>query len=124
MAKLYNFKRLIDKYSQTFTLITEEKGGSYVGGKYVKGDDTAVTMTGAIVPVSNSKIYQSGGLLTSKDRQLFMKSPIPNPLPKSKIRYKGNTYSIEQETDFGEYADAYIYVLKWVEKLSDRFQDN
>ena len=121
MAKLYNFKRLIDKYSQTFTLITEDTEGSYVGGKYVKGRESSAAMTGAIVPVSDSKVYQSGGTLTSKDRQLFMKSPITNPLPKSKVQYKGNTYSIEQGTVFEDYADAHVYVLKWVEKLSDRF---
>ena len=118
MSKLYNFKRLIEKYSVDFTLVSISEG-SYVGGKYVEGIKTETQCRGAIVPISDSKIYQSGGALTIKDRQLFMKSPIEQSLTNSKIRYKGNVYKIEHETNHEDYADAYIYTLKWVEKLSD-----
>lgn len=113
MAKLYNFNRLIDKYSVDFTLLSTSKGG-YVGGKYVSGEETATAYRGAIVPVSDSKIYQSGGTLTTKDRQLFMRTPIAQALTNAKVRFKNNEYNIEQVTDFDDYADAYIYLLKWV----------
>lgn len=118
MAKLYNFDRLIDKYSVDFTLITIS-GGSYVGGKYVGSTETETLCRGAIDPISDSKIYQSGGVLTTKDRQLYMRTPIEKSLTDSKIRFKGNVYKIEQDTNYDDYANAYIYMLKWVEKLSD-----
>lgn len=113
MGKLYDFKRLIDKYSVEFTLVSSATG-SYVNGKYVSGEETTSTQHGAIVPVSNNKLYQSGGAITTKDRQLIMKSPISNALTNCKVRYLGNEYNIEQETDYTEYADAHIYLLKWV----------
>lgn len=118
MPKLYNFKRLIEKYSVDFTLVSISEG-SYVGGKYVEGVKTETQCRGAVEPISDSKIYQSGGALTTKDRRLFMKNPIEQSLTNSKVIHKGNVYKIEQEANYEDYADAYIYTLKWVEKLSD-----
>lgn len=117
MPKLYDFKRLITKYSVPFTLISTSEG-AYVDGKYVEGTRTETALTGAIVPYSDSKIYQSGGFLTQKDRELYMKTPITAPLKAAKVSYKGDIYNIESNRDYGDYADAYIYSLKWVEHLS------
>lgn len=118
MAKLYNFDRLIDKYSVDFTLVTAAEG-TYVGGDYVAGEAAETACRGAIVPMSDSKIYNSGGAYTKKDRQLYMRTPIPYSLKTTKARYKGDLYNIEQATDFDDYANAYIYVMKWVSAVSD-----
>ncbi len=121
MAKLYNFNRLIAKYSAQcapITLVTASEGG-YVGGKYVRGGEVETAIVGAVVPFSDGKIYQSGGALTTKDRQLYMQSPITNPLTGAKVKYKGNLYNIEQDTNYEDYADAYVYSLKWVKALSE-----
>lgn len=118
MAKLYDFKRLITKYSVNFTLVTLSEGG-FVNGKYVEGAATETALSGAIVPMADGKIYQSGGTYTVKDRQLYMKTKIEQSLTNAKVRYKGNEYSIEQETDYDDYADAYIYALKWVGAFKD-----
>lgn len=116
MAKLYNFTRLINKYSNTFELITESDG-VYVNGVWQAGLSTIKPMRGAIIPMSDGKIYQSGGTLTKSDRNLYTIEPIPNPLNNQKVRYKGKTYSVEEETDYSDYADAYVYVLKRVESF-------
>lgn len=114
--KLYSFDNLINKYSVNFTFTTYSEG-SYVGGKYVEGEATEVACRGAIVPYADSKIYQSGGTITKKDRQLIMRTVIPFSLKGAKVRYKGDEYSIEQSTDFDDYADVYIYALKWVSRF-------
>lgn len=114
MSKLYNFERLIQKYSVDFIIETEGEGGQYIGGKYVPAEAASLQCRGAIVPMSESKVYQSGGTYTAKDRQLFMRQPIRSALTKAKVIYKGNRYNIEQETNFEDYANAYIYLLKWV----------
>lgn len=118
MGKLYNFDRLIDKYSVDFTLVSTAEGG-FVDGKYVAGEATETPCRGAIVPMSERKIYQSGGSYTDKDKQLYMRTAIPAPLKLTKVRYKNNNYNIEQVTDYDDYADAYIYTLKWVGAVSD-----
>lgn len=111
--KLYNFDRLIGKYSVNFTLITTTEG-TYVSGKYVEGKQTETACRGAIVPISDSKVYQSGGMLTAKDRRLYMKTQIDKSLTGAKVKFKGDIYKIEQETNYDDYADAYVYTLKWV----------
>lgn len=110
---LYNFDRLIDKYSGDFTLVSETEG-NYIGGKYISGETTEITLRGAIVPIADNKVYQSGGTYTTKDRELYMRTPIDKPLETVKVRYKNNEYKIEQVKDFSDYANAYIYLLKWV----------
>lgn len=116
--KLYNFDRLIDKYSVDFMLITASEGG-YVSGRYVEGERTETAYRGAIFPISDGKVYQSGGTYTTKDRQLIMRTPIEKPLTNAKVVFKGNEYSIERSKDFGDYANVYNYDMKWVSAVSD-----
>lgn len=113
MPKLYDFKRLIKKYSADFVIRTESEG-SYVDGKWIAGTPSETPMRGAIVPFKEIKIYQSGGHLSSEDRQLYTIAPIANALRNGSVLYKGRTYKIEESTDYSEYADVHIYTLKWV----------
>lgn len=113
MGKLYNFVRLINKYSNTVELITSTEG-KYIDGKWQDGFTTITNIRGAVIPLPESKIYHSGGTLSKTDRQFISTIPIMKPLENVKITYKDKTYSVEEDTDYGDYADAYIYVLKWV----------
>ena len=116
MAKLYNFVRLIAKYSVEYTVTIKAKG-SYVDGKYQQGVPTESTERGAIVPLAQRKIYQSGGAYTTNDRQLYRTTPITDALEDVTVKYKGNTYNVEEETDYSDYGDVYVYLLKWVSKF-------
>ncbi len=113
MSKLYNFTRLIDKYSCVFTLITKNEG-TYEGGLYVDGEPATQEMTGAIVPMSSKKIYSSGGTYTAQDKQLFMHAEIPAALLGSQVKYKNCLYNIEEDADYSDFADVWEYVLKRV----------
>lgn len=113
MSKLYNFTRLVNKYSNPFEVIYQQEG-SYIGGKYVAGGELKEPAMGAIIPMSERKIYGSGGTYTTKDRQLIMLESIKRPLKEVKVRYKGCEYSVEQETDYTDYSDVNVYWLKWV----------
>lgn len=111
--KLYNFARLIRKYSVPFTLQKTAKG-DFVGGKYVEGVLSEEQLRGAIVPLGERKIYSSGGTYTTQDRQLYMSTPLASSLESLKVVYDGDVYSVEEDKDYGAYADAYVYLLKWV----------
>lgn len=113
--KLYNFTQLIQKYSVPFSLHHTEKGG-YVSGKYQPGTETVTEMMGAIVPISQRKIYDSGGTYTEQDRELYLLKPLEGPLSEFQVVYKGNTYAVETGRNFEEYADAVIYTLKYQSK--------
>lgn len=110
--KLYNFRRLIKKYSVTFCL--HKSQGSYVAGKWEQGGEIVKEMQGAIVPMSDHKIYQSGGTYTAGDCELYLSTPLQGSLSDFTVVYKGNTYTIEQSRNFEDYADAGVYNLKRV----------
>lgn len=112
--KLYNFARLINKYSTSFHFLVKTDGHFDERGRWVEGEPVMQDATGAIIPMADSKVRQSGGQYTTKDRELYMLRPIPRALMQSNVCYKGNLYSIEQETNYEDYADVVVYVLKWV----------
>ena len=109
--KLYNFSRLIIKYSTEFTLVAPSEG-EYDGGIYVYGEPEAQVLTGAIIPMPQRKVYQPGGNYTSEDKELYMLTRIAKPLLGGKVLYQGDTYSIEEETDYSDFSDIYHYVLR------------
>lgn len=113
--KLYNFARLINKYSVTFCLHRIQ--GAFVGGKWEQGGETVQEMRGAIVPMSDRKAYSSGGTYTTKDRELYLLSPLEAPLSALRVVYKGNTYNVEEGRIYEDYADVAVYTLKWVSSM-------
>ena len=116
--KLYNFDRLIDKYSSEFKLI--KKTGQYVSGEWQE-TETEETVSGAILPVSTSDVYSSGGTLSTSDRYLYRKSPIVEPkegqsmdeaLKLIEIVKDNKRYKISQNQDHSDFGDVYVYILK------------
>ena len=112
--KLYNFTRLIRKYSTTFCL--HRKQGGYVSGKWEDGDTIVKEMRGAIVPLSERKVYSSGGAYTTQDRELYLTKALEAPLRALTVVWDGNTYTVEEGRNFEVYADVAVYTLKWVSK--------
>ena len=110
---LYDFTRLIQKYSVPFILVVS-KEGRYESGQWIPGETVEREMYGAIIPMSQNKIYQSGGTYTAQDRELYLPYPIPEPLDKLKVMHRGITYKVESMTDYSLYADAAHYNLKVV----------
>lgn len=111
--KLYNFTRLIKKYSCDFSVITSTEG-KYKGGLWIPGETVTTCLRGAIVSLPEKKLYQPGGNYTTNDRQLYMFERIPQALKDGKVLYKGAYYSIEEETEYSEFCDAFIYLLRSV----------
>lgn len=119
--KLYNFYCLIEQHSVTFTF-RQPQEGHYDAGKWVAGEPIERELRGAIIPMSERKIYSSGGTYTTKDRQLYLLKPLEGALKGAEVVYKQNVYSVEESTDYSDYADVAVYTLRWVSAL-DRKQE-
>lgn len=113
MNEWYDFTDLINRHSLPFELVSHS-GGSYVGGVWQNASETVSVRSGAIIPLAERKIYQSGGTYTTKDKHLYMTTPIESALKETQVRYKGNVYDIEEDKDYSDYSAAFIYVLRWV----------
>lgn len=117
MAKLYNFTRLVNKYSNKLLLKTIA-GSGYIDGHYVEGIEMQTNIKGAVVPYSTSKIYQSGGNIKTSDMQLYTLEPLDIHLDNTRIVYKNKTYKVEEDTDYTMFSDVHIYRLIYVENLT------
>lgn len=116
-----DFSRIIEKYSTDFTII-EFSEGNYEDGEYVKGNEIRNPKKGAIFPMSQRKIYNSGGNYKTQDKQLYTTQYISLETEKF-ILHNKRKYKIEEDTDYSDFADIYIYILKRVDSF-DRTEKN
>jgi len=111
MAKLYNFARLVGKYSVPCQHVARQPGGYDEDGIWHEPQDVTVDTKAAILPVPERTLYESGGRYTTADRLIISLEQYPM---QSHIVYKGQKYRIEETADYTEYADFYQYLAKWV----------
>lgn len=123
MGLLYDFTRLIEKYSVSCQLIRESGSGSYVGGNWIPDPvKPSETVEGALIPMKDQKIYQSGGTYTQNDREFITVTAIPLE-PAAYVIFQGIKYHVESENDYSIYAGFHDYNLKRVEAF-DRAETN
>lgn len=111
---MFNFYNLITKYGVWFECINAK--GGYVDGEWQSGQKSVTPCFGAIVSLPESKLYQSGGTLTTQDRNLYMVEPLPVSWKDCTVRHGGNEYRVEADSANGNetFTGVYSYVLKWV----------
>lgn len=119
MAQYFNFQRLINKYKNTFEVITRVAGYYDDEGDWVDGEICKVTLEGAIIGVTERQILRSEGTLTEKDKMLFMLTPIDDKLHGAKVVFKGNIYDATTYVDHAEFTGVYPYTLKYISAFDD-----
>lgn len=113
--KYFNFDSLIDKYSVDFTVVSKSSGYYDDMGDYQQGTITEATKRGAIIGISDTKIYRSEGMLTAQDRELYMKESLGCDFDKAHVAYNGIKYKVEsQPNNNSEFTGVYAYTLKYV----------
>ncbi len=113
--RYYNFDRLIDKYSSDFELLPEECSSYDSKGDLIKRKLPPVKMRGAIIGLSENKVYRSDGVLTARDKHLYTKESLGD-ITGVKVIYGGDLYSVEEEPSVGNspFTGAFCYVLKFI----------
>lgn len=111
----FHFKRLIDKYSVLFVL-RQSGGGHYdLSGDWVMDEPTETEMRGAIIGISEYKVYRSDGYLTMMDKELYMEEPLSCNQNLATVLYEGNKYKVESHpNDNHAFTGVYRYTLKHV----------
>lgn len=112
--KYFNFDALIDKYSVDFTVISTGDGHYDDMGEWVTGTEKTTQKRGAIIGISDTKMYRSEGMLTAKDRELYMRESL-GAYDNTHVMYNGNKYKVESmPNDNHEFSGVYAYTLKYV----------
>lgn len=123
MGLLFDFSRLIGKYSVECQLIRESGGGQYAGGNWVpEPAGPPEPVSGALIPMTDRKIYQSGGTYTEQDREFITETVIPLE-PAAYIVHRAIRYHVESENDYSGYAGFHDYNLKRVSAI-DRTKEH
>ena len=122
--KYFNLDSLIDKYSVDFTVISTSEGSYNDLGDWVSGSTIEIPKRGAIIGMSDTKMYRSEGMLTAKDKQLFMKESLGCDFDKAHVAYNGIKYKVEsQPNDNSQYTGVYCYTLKYVSAFGGGVND-
>lgn len=113
--RYFDFDSLIDKYTVDFTVLNAGEGSYDDKGDWVVSGSEEEQKQGAIIGISENKIYRSDGVLTEKDKQLYTKESLGR-IDKAHVVYDGNKYKVEQEPSEGnaQFTGVFSYVLKWV----------
>lgn len=106
---IFNFERLIRKYGVQGASIEVAGESGWVDGEYVEQPPQQVPLQCAIVPMATRTVYDSGGRYTTADRTMYTQQQLPL---QSIVTYRDATYSVEEISDYTEYADFYTYQLK------------
>lgn len=112
MGILYNFSRLIKKYSVDCE-IRINAPGHWKAGKWVEGKPAIRPYRCAIVPMTERRINNSGGDYKAGDCEIITLEPLVLDTD-TFILYKDKKYKVEQSSDYSDYADFCNYVGKRV----------
>lgn len=109
---LYNFTRLIKKYSTDVTFILGSTEGYWNDdGEFVSGEPVTEDRNCAVIPFDMRTIAQLGGVVTQSDRQVYSITPFKHD---DKFEHQGMKYKIDTSIDFTPFGDFYRYVAKGV----------
>ena len=111
---MFNFKRLVKKYSKYPVYLLEETEGYYdpsKGGEWVEGKIEKRQIEGAVVPLSNEDLrYDQGGTYSFEDRKLYCYVDIAKG---EKIKHKEKDYTVLERRDYSDFdAELRIYFIK------------
>lgn len=109
---LYKFARLIKKYTVVCQL-EDTPEGEWIAGEWIEGKPTITELRGAVVPINERRIQNSGGHYKQGDCEFITLQPI-NIHSNTHIIHNGKKYKLEDATDYSDYADFNVYVARRV----------
>lgn len=110
--RLYNFARLIKKYTVSCQLVSFAEG-KWSAGEWVDGEKTTTPIDGAVVPINEKRIQNSGGSYKQGDCEFITTQPITLNSD-TYLVHKDKIYKLEDTTDYSDYADFKTYVARRV----------
>lgn len=110
--KRYNFTRLINKYAVNCQLVTFAEG-KWEGGEWQEGQKNISDISGAVVPISEKRVQNSGGSYQQGDLEFITTQSI-EITSDTYLVYHGKHYKLMDTTDYSEYADFHTYLAKGV----------
>lgn len=109
---MYDFSRLIRKYSVSCEVIKAGKG-RWEAGEWKETEETRRSFRCAIIPMTERRINNSGGDYKTGDCNIISMKPLQLDTDVF-ILYKRKTYKVEESSDYSDYSNFCSYVGKRV----------
>ncbi|MFJ6210593.1 hypothetical protein [Lysinibacillus sp. NPDC092081] len=113
------FGDIIQSQGVSFIAHLQSEGG-YIDGEWVDGIPKPEELIGVILPltagtksVGEALSYMENGKYTTKERKLLTTTEIPEG---TLVEYKEQKYTVQAFTDFTDYTDVHIYIMRWRKK--------
>lgn len=114
MTKPFEFADFVDEFQVPFTYYDWQEGYWNEEGDYVEEQELPISMSGIILPLSEDDLrYAEAGTYSQKEKKVYTVSPLQEG---REVEYKGDKYTIQSFKDYSEYADVFIYLMRWREK--------
>lgn len=115
MSKQFQFADFVEEFSVPIIAKTVGSDGYYDDGEWVPpipAED--LNLVAIVLPLSEDDLkYVESGSYTVKEKKLYVTKELAVG---QKIEYKSDLYEIGAFKDYSEYADVYIYLMRWQEK--------
>lgn len=112
--KPFEFADFVDEFKVPFVAISESEGDWSDDGKWIPGGPTETPMKGIVLPLSEDDLqYAEAGTYSVKDKKIYTTQALEMG---AEVEYKGDRYTIQNFKDYSEYADVYIYLMRWRQK--------
>lgn len=111
MGKQFEFADFVEEFKVPFIVIKQTEGHWTDGGEWVPGGTETVPMEGIVLPLSEDDLqYTEAGTYSVKDKKIYTTQALEMG---QEIDFKGDKYTVQNFKDYTDYADVYIYYMRW-----------
>ncbi|KOP82005.1 hypothetical protein AMS60_05610 [Bacillus sp. FJAT-21945] len=112
--KQFEFADFVDEFYVPFTYVEQKDGYWNDSGDWIEGGEITISSGGIILPLSEDDLkYSEAGTYSKKDKKLYVTNELKTG---NKVIYKNDKYTIQNFKDYSDYADVFIYFMRWREQ--------
>lgn len=113
MNKPFEFADFVDEFGVPFIFFDHQEGYWNDEGNYIEEQELPIVTSGIVLPLSGDDLrYAEAGTYSQKEKKVYTVYPLQEG---RQVEYKGDMYTIQSFKDYSEYADVYMYLMRWRE---------
>lgn len=113
MNKPFEFADFVDEFRVPLLYLDHQEGFWNDEGDYVEEQELPRPMSGIVLPLSDDDLrYAEAGTFSKREKKVYTTIPLQEG---RQVEYNGDRYTIQSFRDYSEYADVYIYLMRWRE---------
>lgn len=117
--QIFNFSRLVNKFSRKITVITNSKGDFDSKGDWIEGEEKRTVIKGAVIRHRANKIYNSNGLLTDDDYAMYLIEKPPFDLIGSTVIVDNQKFKVQSKLDNSEFTGVWSFNIHYVSAFKE-----